>query len=570
MTLIQMSITAGVLILLIIIVRTLTLQKMPKLIFVLLWDIVLLRLFLPVNIEIPINIMEAVPVTQTEIEAEPSLYHEVLQTPFLTASTSVAEHQTVTIFEFPFSPLSVVWFTGFLLCTLYFLVKYQKEYKVLSEALPVTAEKTAWLDPHDKEKNIKVLESEKLLSPITFGIFRAKIIVPKMMDFTNKEALHFIFLHEFTHIKRKDNLIKLISVFAVCIHWFNPLVWVMYFLLGRDIEIACDEKVVSTLTEKEKVSYASTLISFADKRSLLVSSNSFSKNPLYERIESIMKYKKITSVLCIAGAVIFCTLSALAFGRLIMQTKNIEQSIAMEIPTTNAKDFIKTDYFHEYEKYGITYNKSTNQMMYRDYIVTFISDYTSNIGANSFTFDNTPDYDGISIDVRRNDSNEIEEFHIELQVHLANHKDIFSSETIDEDQIKDQLQLLQERLIENNVLPKRFSYSGYHLQLNPSIQIAEFDEKSILTQLPESISTKLQYHEQAKTWSYDYQNISYIYDEENNLFYTFEGYLDHAVNLWIEKETGAITEVSQKKILQLTHSSSGPISYSWFETVNNK
>ena len=111
--------------------------------------------------------------------------------------------------------------------------------------------------------------------------------------------------HEYVHIRRLDMLTKLIMIAAVCIHWFNPLVWVMYILFNRDLELSCDETVVRRFGMDIKSVYATALISMEEKKSGLTPlCNSFSKNAIEERIRAIMKIKKTSKFAVIISAVL--------------------------------------------------------------------------------------------------------------------------------------------------------------------------------------------------------------------------------------------------------------------------
>ena len=115
------------------------------------------------------------------------------------------------------------------------------------------------------------------------------------MDWKNEKQLQYVLSHEYVHIYRYDTVTKLIATLALCIHWFNPFVWVMYILFNRDIELACDESVIRQFGEKSKSAYSLMLINMeATKSGLLPFCNSFSKNAIEERITAIMKTKKTT------------------------------------------------------------------------------------------------------------------------------------------------------------------------------------------------------------------------------------------------------------------------------------
>ena len=100
----------------------------------------------------------------------------------------------------------------------------------------------------------------RISSPLTFGVLRPVILVPKKTDWTDETALRYVLEHEFVHIQRFDVLSKLLLIAAVCVHRFNPLVWVMYVLANRDLELSCDETVLRRFGGDVRAAYARVLI----------------------------------------------------------------------------------------------------------------------------------------------------------------------------------------------------------------------------------------------------------------------------------------------------------------------
>ena len=151
-------------------------------------------------------------------------------------------------------------------------------------------------------------------SPLTYGVLRPVILLPERMERENEDALTYILTHEYIHIRRFDSVAKPVFAAVLCVHWFNPLAWVMYLLANRDLELSCDERVMDTLGGREKASYALTLINMEETRSRCFSLyNHFSKLAIEERIEAIMKYKK-ASVLALALAVALVVSATTAFA----------------------------------------------------------------------------------------------------------------------------------------------------------------------------------------------------------------------------------------------------------------
>lgn len=138
-----------------------------------------------------------------------------------------------------------------------------------------------------------IQQSDRIKAPLTYGVFRPVVLLPKTTDWTNETKLQYILTHEFTHIRRFDALTKLVLAVALCVHGFNPFIWVMYVLANRDIELACDETVVRIFEETMKSAYASMLVCMEETKSGLTPLvNNFKKNAIEERIVSIMKIKK--------------------------------------------------------------------------------------------------------------------------------------------------------------------------------------------------------------------------------------------------------------------------------------
>lgn len=207
------------------------------------------------------------------------------------------------------SVLFVVWCVGMALLAVFFAVSYLRCLREFKTALPVRSHYVEqWLKECPLKRLISIRQSDKISSPLTYGIFRPVILMPKKTDWDNEMELQYVLTHEYVHIYRFDAVTKLIVTAALCVHWFNPFVWVMYILFNRDIEMVCDESVIRMSGEKSKSIYSLMLIDMEAKKSgLLPLCNNFSKNSIEERITAIMKTKKttffslVTACLIVAG-----------------------------------------------------------------------------------------------------------------------------------------------------------------------------------------------------------------------------------------------------------------------------
>ncbi len=142
---------------------------------------------------------------------------------------------------------------------------------------------------------------------MVFGVLRPRIIIPPGLD-ENLQALDYVLLHERIHIKRRDNLLRLLGIFTACIHWFNPLVWVLLRMFFNDMELSCDMKAVRHLSKEERGDYARVLVNLGSRDRVFMST-AFSKTNVRVRVFNVMGYKQMTilavivSIFFIAAAV---------------------------------------------------------------------------------------------------------------------------------------------------------------------------------------------------------------------------------------------------------------------------
>lgn len=147
-----------------------------------------------------------------------------------------------------------------------FAVSYIKCYREFRFSLPVENDiLEAWKEKHPLKRSLSIRQTETIAAPLSYGVIRPVILMPKNTEWKNIYQLRYVLEHEYVHIRRLDMLTKLIMIAAVCIHWFNPLVWVMYILFNRDLELSCDETVVRRFGMDIKSVYATALISMEEK-----------------------------------------------------------------------------------------------------------------------------------------------------------------------------------------------------------------------------------------------------------------------------------------------------------------
>lgn len=347
MNILQMSLSGAVLILAVVVLRTLAMKRLPKDTFLILWGIVLLRLTVPYSVPSELSVYSWIeknmngrfndisvinqPVDNREIDSmginigmnnmnDNSTQESPAQNHALDKNdTSVVKKPDHNSRRFVSSSLicMVVWCVGMLSCMIYFTVSYLRCRFEFQTALPVENPFAQhWLAEHP-HRCPAIRQSDKISTPLTFGIWRPVILMPKNTDWENTQQLEYILMHEYIHICRYDVLSKLLATYALCVHWFNPFVWIMYILFNRDVEISCDEHVVRCFGENAKSVYAKILIQMEAQRSnirtyLPLGSGFLFKigdNAMEERITAIMKIKKksLSAAVLAAGFILSMT-----------------------------------------------------------------------------------------------------------------------------------------------------------------------------------------------------------------------------------------------------------------------
>ena len=307
MSLLQMSFLGTVIILLIVVLRAVLINRLPKKTFLILWWIALIRLLVPFSIKSVTSIYSLLQSIYSDINP----VRTAQTTTFLPINGNMPEianglSEAMVQRTESISILSVIWLAGLLLCFGFFAVSYIKCYREFRFSLPVENDiLEAWKEKHPLKRSLSIRQTETIAAPLSYGVIRPVILMPKNTEWKNIYQLRYVLEHEYVHIRRLDMLTKLIMIAAVCIHWFNPLVWVMYILFNRDLELSCDETVVRRFGMDIKSVYATALISMEEKKSGLTPlCNSFSKNAIEERIRAIMKIKKTSKFAVIISAVL--------------------------------------------------------------------------------------------------------------------------------------------------------------------------------------------------------------------------------------------------------------------------
>ena len=288
LTILNMSITATYVMVVVLLLRLL-LNRAPKWIAYALWSVVLFRLVSPISFissfsllsrffrssaitgqveYIPTDIITiGVPKVDIGIPAFNSLINASL--PWSTNPASVNSLQGVIIIG------TAVWLAGFAAMLIYSIVSYKRLKRRISSATRISG---------------NVYESDKVESPFVCGFIKPGIYLPVGLSATNQA---FVLHHEQTHLKRLDHVIKPLAFLVLAIHWFNPLIWLAFRLMSRDIEMSCDERVVQKLNHDDKANYGEALVQLAMKRPIFSGSPlAFGESGAMGRVRNILNYRK--------------------------------------------------------------------------------------------------------------------------------------------------------------------------------------------------------------------------------------------------------------------------------------
>ena len=271
------------------------LKKAPRRVTCLLWAIVALRLVLPVSIESPVSLIpqttvalqEAVDTSLIHVEAVPPWNGAAAPLPTAIGTAQASEMHTL--------PLATIWAAGMAVMLGYLLISYFRMRYLVREAV-------------QEEGNIWVCDG--VTSPFILGVFRPRIYLPSGLSGSSRA---YVIAHEKSHLCCKDHLWKPFAFCLLAMYWFDPLVWAAYWLACRDIEFACDERVIRALKLPERKAYASALLACSDGRKrVLVCPVAFGETAVVQRIRSVLNYKR-PSFWAILVAVILILALAIGF-----------------------------------------------------------------------------------------------------------------------------------------------------------------------------------------------------------------------------------------------------------------
>ncbi len=281
LTVLNMSLTSSYVILIILLIR-LPLRRSPKIISYSLWSVAAFRLICPISFE---SVLSLLPIHTNTIPND--IMHQ--STPKINSGVSVIDHYVNQNLPSPLgatttNPVinyvqigSILWILGIITLLAYSMISIIILKQSLKHSIPLGE---------------NIYEATNLKTPFVLGLFRPKIYLPEGL---NESERRFIILHEKTHIRRFDPILKQLAFFILAIHWFNPIVWLAFLVMSSDMELSCDERVIKEMGGDVKKGYSLSLLSLAAERRILSGTPlAFGEGNVKHRIKNILRYKKST------------------------------------------------------------------------------------------------------------------------------------------------------------------------------------------------------------------------------------------------------------------------------------
>lgn len=287
MVILTMSISTSLFIISVALIRILKLNFMAKVHRLFLWCGVVFNLLIPWRLSVKYNIFSLFQYLKNMLEKK---WVYIGGTDFTQKIGKESINvQTIGI-------ISLIWVIGFCTVATYFLYTHIRYRKLYKQALPTeNLYVNEWRRKNELRRKITILVSDRIVTPLTYGLLKPIIILPKMVLELDQRQIEYILNHEKIHVRQYHIILKWMSALSVCVHWFNPIVWLADGLVNKDIELSCDEQVLWELQEEDKKKYALLLIQLEAVRSnCFPLCNSFCRNLCEERISAIMKNKKLS------------------------------------------------------------------------------------------------------------------------------------------------------------------------------------------------------------------------------------------------------------------------------------
>lgn len=296
---VNMSISSGWIVLALLLLRPL-LKKLPRRLTVLLWTIVGVRLICPFSVESVLSLIPSSETLDPEIMLDPTpsvssglpFLNNAINPVIGEALVEVGAEKSINLIHLLVPILAAIWAAGVTAMAIWAAVSYLRLKRRLDTAVLLRDD---------------IYQSENTLSPFVFGIFKPKIYLPFNLA---ESAIPHVIAHEEAHIARRDHILKPLGFMLLVLHWFNPLIWIGYPVFCKDVELACDEKVIATLDREGRAGYSEALLACSvDRPRIAACPLAFGEIGVCARIKAVLSYKKPTLWIIVAAILVLAVMS---------------------------------------------------------------------------------------------------------------------------------------------------------------------------------------------------------------------------------------------------------------------
>lgn len=296
MSILEMGVSGGAMILVTAVLRLIAGDRLPRRAYIAMWSAAILRLLVPVRITSALSVYGLVPPALRGVQG--------------LGTAPAGSSETVGI-------RTVLRLAGTLAAAVVFAASYIRCIRAFRVSVPAeNMYVKRWLKAHPLWRSVEVRVISGLKTPLTYGLFRPVILLPRDAEDWEPEKLGMVLCHEYIHIRRFDGALKLLAVAALCVHWWNPAVWLMAALLDRDVELACDGEVVDRFGPECRARYAGLLIDLKAPGGTVPPVTGFGKSVTEKRIRGVMGHRRaarsaaaISAAIAAATVLLFATSS---------------------------------------------------------------------------------------------------------------------------------------------------------------------------------------------------------------------------------------------------------------------
>lgn len=319
MGIVEMNISASLIIAFTMLLRDTALKKLPNIMFCTLWILAIIRLLIPWSITCEVSIFNLYYFFKDDMFYRSDIFSTMQP---ISVETMIIQEETGIVISGT-ELIHIIWIIGIIVSALWCIYSYLGNFITIRNSITLEEDSfpVQWMKAQKNFKKVPIKLSWGLDMPVSVGLFFPIILLPYDYDIENEDTIKHWLCHEYMHIKYHHVLWQIIVQVVICINWFNPLIYMMRKYIARDIEVFCDNRAIEFFQPENKKKYALSIIAAADKvqqadksgkkkkRGLFLY-NGFSQNALKERVELLSKWKKVSALTMVTSVLIVTSVTS--------------------------------------------------------------------------------------------------------------------------------------------------------------------------------------------------------------------------------------------------------------------